>query len=131
MDQNQSALNNQPQGVRDQVALLSFVDNLIKEKNDQSVKPDALPQVKAALLNELNQMINTHMVAILSDVDQRELDVLLKNKVSDEELDNFFKKKIPNLTAELASVLLDFRAAYLYKPEALAPVAPPAPVKPS
>lgn len=132
MDQNKSGLNNQPQGVRDQVALLSFVENLIKEKNDQSIKPESLPQIKAALLSELNQMINTHMVAILSDVDQRELDVLLKNKVTDDELDNFFKKKIPNLTAELASVLLDFRAAYLFKPATVASTTPPpAPVKPS
>lgn len=130
-DQNQP-LNNQPQGVRDQVALLSFIDDLIKEKNDPAIKSEALPQVKAALLNELNQMITTHMVAILSESDQKELDILLKNKASDEELDKFFLEKIPNLKAELASVLLDFRAAYLYKPEATASAAPPpAPVKPS
>lgn len=133
-DQNQdkTSLNNQPKSVRDQVALLSFVENLIKEKNDLTVKPEALPQVKAALLNELNQMINTHMVAILSDADQRELDILLKNKVPDEELDKFFSEKIPNLTAELASVLIDFRTAYLLplssaKKEDLPPP-PPAPV---
>ena len=126
-------LNNQPQGVRDQAALLSFIDDLIKEKNDPAIKSEALPQVKTALLNELNQMITTHTVAILSETDQRELDILLKNKTADEELDKFFLEKIPNLKAELASVLLDFRAAYLYKPEkpveTSAPI--PAPVKPS
>lgn len=116
-DQN-NGLNQQPKGIRDQVALISFIDDIVKEKNDQTIKPEALPQVKAALLIELNQMINTHMVAILSETDQKELEVLLKNNSKDEELDAFFEKKIPNLTAELASVLLDFRAAYLYKPEA-------------
>jgi len=125
-DQNQP-LNNQPQGVRDQVALLSFINDLIKEKNDPAIKSEALPQVKTALLNELNQMITTHTVAILSETDQRELDILLKNKTADEELDKFFLEKIPNLKAELASVLLDFRAE---KPvETSAPI--PAPVKPS
>ncbi len=125
-DQNndKTSFNSQPQSVRDQVALLSFVENLIKEKNDPTIKPESLPQVKVALLNELNQMINTRMIAILSDSDQRELDILLKNKVPDEELDKFFSEKIPNLTAEIASVLLNFRAAYLYQP--LTP--PPAPV---
>lgn len=115
VDQNQDKkdLNNQPQGIRDQVALLSFIEDLLKEKNDSTIKVEALPQVKAALLKELNDTINTHMVAILSDMDQKELDILLKNNCSDEELDNFFVKKIPNLTAELASVLLDFRTAYL------------------
>lgn|SRR3989344_950373 len=131
-DQNQP-LNNQPQGVRDQVALLSFINDLIKEKNDPAIKSEALPQVKTALLNELNQMITTHTVAILSETDQRELDILLKNKTADEELDKFFLEKIPNLKAELASVLLDFRAAYLYKPEKPVETSMPipAPVKPS
>jgi len=134
-DQNQdnTLLKNQPQSVRDQVALLSFVENLIKEKNDPTIKPEELPQVKAILLNELNQMINTRMVRLLDAPDQRELDILLKNKVPDEELDKFFEKKIPNLTVELASVLIDFRTAYLLplssaKKEDLSP--PPAPVPP-
>lgn len=128
-DQNQdnTLLKNQPQSIRDQVALLSFVEGLIKEKNDPTITPESLPQVKVALLNELNQMINTHMVAILPDYDQRELDILLKNKVSDEELDKFFEKKIPKLTSELASVLIDFRTAYLSPiPQVTTP--PPAPV---
>lgn len=114
-DQNQTKadLNKQPSGIRDQVALVSFIDGLMKEKNDPSIKPEALPQVKAALLIELNQMINTHLVAILSEPDQRELDILLRNKVAGEQIDEFFIKKIPNLTAELASVLIDFRTAYL------------------
>jgi hypothetical protein len=130
-DQNQdkNLLKNQPQSIRDQVALLSFVENLIKEKNDP-IKPDALPQVKVALLNELNEMINTRMVRLLDDHDQRELDILLKNNVPDEELDKFFEKKIPNLTVELASVLIDFRVAYLLPIDKITTpqIPPPAPV---
>lgn len=130
-DQNQdkNLLKNQPQSIRDQVALLSFVENLIKEKNDP-IKPEALPQVKVAMLNELNEMINTRMVRLLDAPDQRELDILLKNKVPDEELDKFFEKKIPNLTIELASVLIDFRVAYLLPLDKIATpkTPPPAPV---
>ena len=130
-NQDKNIFKNQPQNIRDQVALLSFIENLIKEKNDP-IKPDALPQVKVAMLNELNEMINTRMVRLLDAPDQRELDILLKNKVSDEELDKFFENKIPNLTVELASVLIDFRVAYLLplpsdKKEDLTPP-PPAPV---
>ncbi|MFA6532411.1 MAG: hypothetical protein WCT22_00260 [Patescibacteria group bacterium] len=135
-DQNtdKNNLNNQPQSIRDQVALLSFIEDLLKEKNDSTIKPEALPQVKAALLKELNDMINTHMVAILPEADQRELNILLKNKVAVEEIDKFFEEKIPNLAAELASVLIDFRTAYLLplpptKKEDLTPP-PPAPVPP-
>ncbi len=60
-------------------------------------------------------MINTHLVTLLSETDQRELDGLLEKKVTDEELDNFFIKKIPNLSAEIATVLVNFRTAYLFK----------------
>jgi len=115
VDQNNDKgnLTDQPQNVRDQVALLSFVENLIKEKNDSSIKPEQLPQVKAALLMELNEMINTRMVTLLPEVSQRQLDAMFERKASDEELDKFFVEKIPNLSAEIASVLLDFRGAYL------------------
>src|SRR3989338_5008431 len=112
-DQNQSSLQQQPKSIRDQVALLSFLDNLIKEKNDPLIKPEQLQQVKAALLQELNEMINIQMVKSLSEADQRQLDAMFDIKANDEEIDDFFVKKIPNLSAEIASVLLDFRAAYL------------------
>jgi len=112
-DQNQSSLQQQPKSIRDQVALLSFLDNLIKEKNDPLIKPEQLQQVKAALLQELNEMINIQMVKSLSEADQRQLDAMFDRKANDEEIDDFFVKKIPNLSAEIASVLLDFRAAYL------------------
>ncbi len=112
-NQNKTGLTNQTQGVRDQVALLSFIDDLIKEKNDPSIKPDQLQNIKAALLTELNEMINTRMVTLLPEVSQRQLDAMLERKATDEELDKFFSEKIPNLSAEIASVLLDFRGAYL------------------
>jgi len=114
-DQNNGKTNltSQPQGVRDQVALLSFIDDLIKEKNDSSITPEQLPQVKAALLTELNEMINTRMVTLLPEVSQRQLDAMFERKATDEELDKFFSEKIPNLSAEIASVLIDFRGAYL------------------
>lgn len=106
-------LRQQPKGVRDQVALISFIENLINEKKDPAIKPEKLPIIKAVMLNELNEMINTRMVTLLSEVDQRQLDALMDRKATDEELDEFFIKKIPNLTSEIASVLLDFRNAFL------------------
>lgn len=112
-NQNKTGLTNQPQSVRDQVALLSFIDDLIKEKKDPSITPEQLPNIKVALLTELNEMINTRMVTLLPEVSQRLLDALLERKASDEEIDKFFSEKISNLSAEIASVLVDFRGAYL------------------
>ncbi len=64
------------------------------------------------LLKQLNEMINTHMINLLSDKDKIELDKLLDNNASNEELDKFFERKILNLKSEIASVLLDFRASF-------------------
>ncbi len=100
--------------LRDQVALLSFVDDLIKERKDPNVNEKNIADVRALLLKELNDAINTHLVSLLTERDQIELDVLLEKKMTNEELDDFFRKKIPNLEVEIASALLNFRAAYLY-----------------
>ncbi len=102
------------QGVRDQVALLSFIENLIKEKNDPQINEKNIDQVKMVLLRQLNEMIDTHLISMLDEGSQRELDQLLDKNIPNKELEDFFKSKIPNLDVEIANVLLNFRAAYLY-----------------
>ena len=125
--------------VRDQIALLTFIDDIIKERKDPDVKPENISQVKAVLLKEVNDSINRHLISLISEKDQVELDELLEKNVTDDELNEFFLKKIPQLEAEIASVLLNFRAAYLYPvtggqpsfvktSEGKPPTPPPAPV---
>ena len=116
-DQN-NPISKLPAGVKDQVAFMSFIDDVLKEKNDTSLTPDQLTQIKTLLLKELNEKVNTHLVALLSEKDQLELDELLNKNVNDEELDKFFQTKIPNLVPEMTSVLLNFRMDYLYTPVA-------------
>ena len=101
------------QEVMDQAALLAFVNKLIKEKNPDVSESD-LPKVRSALLKELNDMINAKLVGWLSDKDKEALNGLFDKNASNKEIDDFFIKKIPFLQAKLASVMLDFRAAYLY-----------------
>lgn len=113
--------------IMDQVALLSYVDDLIKERKDPDVKPENMADVRGLLLKEVNNAINVHLIGLISEKDQVELDELLDKNVPDDELNQFFIKKIPNLEVEIASALLNFRAAYLYPlsdvPDKL-PVAP-------
>lgn len=118
-DQN-NPISKPPAGVKDQVAFMSFIDDILKEKNDTSLTPDQLTQTKTLLLKDLNEKINTHVIALLPEKDQLELDDLLNKNISDEELDKFFQTKIPNLIPEMTSVLLEFRNAYLYSPVAKA-----------
>jgi len=129
-DQN-NTLKTLPNSVKDQIAFMSFIDDLIKEKNDPDIKPEQLPQIKTLLLKELNEKVNLHLVSLLSERDQLELDELFNKNASDEEIDNFFQAKVPNLIPEMTAVLLEFRNTYLYTPAAkkdLSDLPPPAPV---
>lgn len=102
--------------LKDQIALLSFIEDMLKEANDTSIKPEALPAIKETLLTKLNEDINTHMINLLSEAGQKELDALLDKNATDDEISNFFYAKIPNFETEMAAVMLSFKGAYLYKP---------------
>ncbi len=106
-----------PTSFKNQLALLTFVDTLIKDRKDPGTTASNVEEVKKALLMELNEYINTHLVSLLDDSAQKELEVLLDRNETDEALESFFKKKIPDMEVEVASAMMEFRAAYLYKPE--------------
>jgi len=117
-DQNQSsntipADQYEKNKVMDQVALLSFVDELIRERKDPNVSEKNMAEVRALLLKQVNEEINTHMINCLTDTQRVELDVMLDKNPTDKELHEYFVLKIPNLSIEIASVMLRFRAAYL------------------
>ncbi len=118
----------QVNALKDQVALEHFVDELIKQRNDPKAKPE---ETKALLLRQINEAINTQLVNVLSEKDQVALDELLDKNPTDDELNAFFIEKIPSVEVQVASALLNFRAAYLFTPGeqvAVPPPPPPAPV---
>lgn len=100
--------------MQDQLAIRTFVDNLIKERKDPEVTPETLPVVHAMLVKQVNQAINEHFISLLNDTDVVELDKLLDANIPDNELNDFFRKKVDNISVEIATALLNFRAAYLY-----------------
>ena len=107
-DQNKSVLV-------DDVVLLSFIDDILTERTDLKLTEEEKPKVQAALLKEVNEAINTHLVSVLSETDQQELNTFLDKDPSNEELTGFFKQKILNLPTEIATALINFRAAYLFE----------------
>lgn len=114
----------------DQAALASFVDKLIEERKDPNVTEASKLQVKAMLLSELNEAINTHLINRLSEKDQLALDDLLNTNPSDDDLNKFFMDTVPNLEVEIASALLNFRTAYLTPIGGVANIPPPPPPPP-
>jgi hypothetical protein len=122
-------------GYKDQLALLTFVDNLIRERKDPRVNETNMPQIRELLLKQINEAVNRHLITLLSDKDQAELSTLLDKNVSDDELNVFFKEKILNFEVEMTAALLNFRTAYLYSAqpqpkEAIATVSAPKIVEP-
>lgn len=99
--------------VMDQVALVTFVDDLIRDRKDPNVTEKNMAEVRAMLLKKVNEEINTHMINCLSDQQKVDLDAILDKNPTDKELHEYFISKIPNLSVEIASVMLRFRAAYL------------------
>lgn len=104
-----------PQGARDQVALAAFVEQMIQDKKDPAVTLENISRLTEVLLGELNDQINTHLINILPEDKQKELEALLDKEANDMAIDGFFEKNIVNLEAEIAAVLLNFRAGYLAK----------------
>lgn len=100
--------------LQDQMAIKSFVDKLIEERKDPEVTAENLPVVRSLLIKKVNEAINEHFISLLSDTDVAELDKLLEGNIPDTQLNEFFKKKIDNISVEVATALLNFRAAYLY-----------------
>lgn len=100
----------QDQGISDQAALLAYVEQMIKDSGDPAQDTQ---ENKQELLKAVNDEINRHLVDLLSEADQEELNTLLDREASDEELNNFFSSKVPNIDEEIAAVLLNFRAMYL------------------
>ncbi len=121
MDQNKAPSD---KAMADQAALLSYVDDLVRDRKDPTVNDQNIKLVKAALLQEVNNDINLQMIKLLSDMDKVKLDELLDKNPSDDELNQFFMDKIPNLEQEIAAVLLNFRAAYLLPVMGETPVVP-------
>lgn len=101
------------QALADQAALLSYVDDLIRDRKDPSVNDSNRDVVRQLLLKEVNDEINLRLVNLLSEENQKVLEEMLDKNASDEEINKFFMDKIPNLESEMAAVLLNFRATYL------------------
>ena len=111
--------------VSDEVALLTYIDEIINEMNDSRITPADRPRMRTAMHDELRNEINTHLVSLLTEKEQIELDKLFADKSPLSQIDAFLREKIPNIEIETAAVMLNFKAGYLTKNDK----AKPAPAK--
>ena len=90
----------------------SFVQKLMEQKKFASQDPDVLAEIKKDLLKRVEYHINAGLLAALPPEHLKEFDELLANG-SDEAVQSFLKRYIPDFEATVADILLDFKALYL------------------
>jgi hypothetical protein len=97
----------------DSQALNQYIDQLIQEKQFPDLTDEIREEIKKDLLNRLNDFINARLIAALSDEDVLIFENMLKEGSPEEEVQQFFQEKIPDLTGLLTQTLLEFKGVYL------------------
>ncbi|MFC1653793.1 DUF5663 domain-containing protein [Patescibacteria group bacterium] len=95
--------------------LEDFLDKLIEEKgfNLKALPNDFPENTKKELRPLLQKSINLSLYEALSDDKKKEFEKLIDTNNSDQSLQEFFTKNVPNQQLLLAETLLDFRNKYL------------------
>lgn len=93
--------------------LETFVDRLIEEKGLDFVDAEVLVQMKGDLMDRVESRVNASILEYMPPEALPQFEELLDADVSDEEMQAFCAKQIPNMEEVLASALLEFRQTYL------------------
>ena len=110
---------NQPvldQKTRNEVALISYVNDLMKEYTDPVIRPEDIGKAREMLLVEVQDFINRHFLSLLSDEKQLEFGKVLDENPTEEKgylrsaVDSEFYQKINS--QEVAGAIISFRAHY-------------------
>jgi hypothetical protein len=89
-----------------------FVDELVSQKGFAEKDPEVLEQIKLDLLDRVEDRINAMIMENLPTDKLEEFDSKLDNG-SDEDIQNFVKKHIPDFKERAAFELVSFKNMYL------------------
>lgn len=95
----------------DAPALNTFLDSLFV-MHKPLVTANKIEEYKASMMEKIMESINMRLVQLLTDTQQKELEVLLNRDAPDDELNMFFETNIPTVSAEVAAVLDEFKTGY-------------------
>ncbi len=96
------------------IDLQVFVDRLVGEKKfPEELEKEVLDEIKADLLSRVEDRINGVIISNLPEEKLEEFNKMLDSKASDEEVQGFCSKSIPNLAQLIATELVVFRNSYL------------------
>jgi hypothetical protein len=104
--------DNQPsQDPRDFLALSTFVEELLKARPPK-VPSSELPKYKESLMVQVMEAVNSRLIGMLDEAAQKELETLLSTNPSQEPVLAFFTQHIPDLHAQIALALNEFKEGY-------------------
>ncbi|MCX6753526.1 MAG: DUF5663 domain-containing protein [Candidatus Nomurabacteria bacterium] len=107
-------MNDKTKNAGESLDLKAFVDKLISEKKDyEGLEPGVLDQIKSDILKRVEERVNVVMITNLSEDAIDEFNKMSEANATDDEMQNFFLKNIPDLPQLIASELLVFRDTYL------------------
>ena len=116
------------QSTLDYLAMQTFVNELVAQRKP-NIPDNELANYKESLISQVLESVNSRLVGLLSQSQQQQLEKLLDSQASQEQLSQFFVTSLPDLTAQIANALSEFKKGYLIDLDKL-PDLPPAPVKP-
>ncbi len=93
--------------------LLSFVDELIRDKNLPTSDEAVREQMKNDLLDRVEDRVNAVILRFLPPEKLGELEEKLNADAPDEEVQAFVREYIPDLDVKVAAALVAFRQTYL------------------
>lgn len=88
-----------------------FIDDLMEERGFTSEPPEVQAQIKTDLLESVERRVNSMILANLPPDDLADFEAALDG--SEEEVQAFLKKRIPDIDQKVATELLNFRIAYI------------------
>lgn len=106
-----SSASGDQSAINDERAFLVWVDDCIKY--NPHIKPSDIPKIRGTILTEMIEKVFTHVTNLLPEKDQKELDVFLDKIPSNQEMWQFFARKIPDLNTQIGTVLNQFRDNYI------------------
>lgn len=95
------------------LTLDDFAESLIKAKQYNTLNEETHAELKRDILARVHDFMLAKTIAKLSDDQAKELSALMDTKPSDEVVQEFIKKSIPDTSDFVGDILIAFRKIYL------------------
>lgn len=102
----------------DSNSLSSFLDQLLVTKHGDGLTDESKQEMKADLMPRLERFITVKTMELLVQVSPTYVDefmTMMEAKKPMEEVQKYVEGKIPDYTAHLATILLEFQSLYIGK----------------